>query len=143
MAIKIGQKVRVKDWDDIPERLKNEVSDDLSWGRGRAKVCGQTGRVVDVIYSNLNKQFVYRFRADGSKYVSHILFDEECFDIIYDGLRCNIFRDGERVYAQIVNADGVALRSAYGYIKNDTELGFVQAASYALKRLYEEMREAE
>lgn len=52
----IGDRVRVRDYEDFPEHMKNSAC---------AKVAGKEGEIIDVLWSHSNNCTFYKIQLDG------------------------------------------------------------------------------
>lgn len=134
MEFNIGDRVRVRQYDDIPEELRN---------RGLGKSSGRDGEIVDILWSNAKDTYVYRIQFDGCDMPSRTDFVEGTFDLISELEKAEYTYEFEyaenlviaRLYE--IKADSRKLVArGHGHIFHDGVLGIAQAASYALKRIY-------
>ena len=84
MKFNIGDRVRVKDYEEIATSLKKrKTEDDPSvWNAGKAKCCGLTGEIVDAMYSNAYDKYIYRIHFDGQENRSRADFTEEALELL-------------------------------------------------------------
>ena len=137
MEFNIGQIVKVKNYDSIPDDMKKTF----------AKACGKNGVIVDKITSQASGTTTYKLMLDGRQTVSLINFPPETLEI----------NNRKISYSVEINiCDNVAVASLYevdddfgkneiarghGHIIHDGALGVAQATSYAFKRLYQKIAE--
>lgn len=137
MEFNIGNRVRIKAYEDLPEEIKN---------RGLGKSAGKDGEIVDVMYSNLKDCYVYRIRFDNYDYPSKTDFPEGSFDLISELEKSKYTYEFEflenlvvaRLYEEVGDQRYEVARG-HGHIFHDGVLGIAQASSYALKKIYEEL----
>ena len=135
----IGDRVRVKEYSDIPEGLRT---------KGVARLHGCVGTIVDKLYSEGNQGYVYSIQLDDYEVKSKKMWraemlepcDEEVsygFEFEYlDNVVVAIFYEyGEDSKTEIARG--------HGHIIHEGAVGIAQAASYALKRLYFKMTDKE
>ena len=134
MAFNIGDRVRVRQYDDIPEEFRN---------RGLGKSSGKDGEIVDILWSNAKNAYVYRIHFDGCDMPSRTDFVEGTFDLISELERAQYDYEFDYlenlVVASLYEIKGDARKlvaRGHGHIFHDGVLGIAQAASYALKRIY-------
>ena len=139
MEFKIGDKVRVRPYEKLPEEIKN---------KGLSKAAGKDGEIVDVMYSNVRGCNVYRIRFEGYDRPSNTLFPEGAFDLVSE-LEAPTYTYEIEVLENLVVArlyqveDGkkTEVAKGHGHIFHDGAYGVAQAASYACKRLWFEVEE--
>lgn len=145
MAFNIGEQVRVKRYDEIPDTAKANIvgGDPHLWSKGKSRNGGKTGRVVDKLYSEAYDCFIYRVVLDGFDKPSRSVFTDECIEAITGdptSFRFDIQRVGEKIRAILyrTQADGTEseVGVGYGYILHEGMKGIAQAASYAMKMIY-------
>lgn len=137
MEFNINDRVRVRQYDDIPEVLRN---------RGLGKSAGKDGEIVDIMWSNAREAYVYRIQFDGCDMPSRTDFIEGTFDLISELEKAEYTYEFEYaenlVIARLYEIKGDAkklIARGHGHIFHDGVLGIAQAASYALKRIYKDL----
>ena len=136
----IGDRVRVKPYDELPDMVRTKST---------APLCGKDGEVVDIVYSNAKHCLFYTIHLDGYDKPSHKLFTEDSIDLVPEEktyfYRHEIEYLEDVVVARLfeVDTDGnkVEIAKGHGHIIHDGALGIAQAASYALKRIWFELSE--
>ena len=145
MAFNIGDRVRVKRYDEIPQTFKAKRlgGDPHLWNNGKARSGGNVGEVVDKLYSEAYECNVYKVRFDGKTLPSHSQFTDDCIEYIRDGktrvsIEIDVTDDMVTVNMCRQNDDGkkVSVASGHGYIYSEDLEGIAQAASYACKMLW-------
>lgn len=134
MEFNIGDQVRVRRYDDIPDELRN---------RGLGKSAGKDGEIVDILWNNAKDAYVYRIHFEGCDMPSRTDFVEGTFDLISELEKAEYTYEFEYaenlVIARLYEIKGDARKlvaRGHGHIFHDGVLGIAQAASYALKRIY-------
>lgn len=133
MEFNIGDRVRVRRYNDIPDSIKN---------KGIGKSAGKDGEIVDVMYSNAKDCYVCRIRFDENARPSHTDFPEGSFDLISELEQATYTYEFEylenvvvaRLY-EIKRDEKTEIGLAHGHIFHRGAFGIAQAASYALKRI--------
>lgn len=145
MNFNIGDRVRVKNWDEIDDELKvkNTNCDPRYWTPGKAKNCGLVGTVVDKLYSEAFGLFIYTVKFDGMDIASRSQFDENSI-VPISQKQYNVYIDqqGDRVFAELVESDGdteILIDKKFGRINHEGAYGYAQAASYALLKIYKNL----
>ena len=131
----IGDRVRVKPYDELPDMVRTKST---------APLCGKDGEVVDIVYSNAKHCLFYTIHLDGYDKPSHKLFTEDSIDLVPEEktyfYRHEIEYLEDVVVARLfeVDTDGnkVEIAKGHGHIIHDGALGIAQAASYALKQIW-------
>ena len=147
MEFNIGNRVRVKDYKEIPSDKKALVTggDPTIWNAGKAKTSGKVGTIVDKMYSERYSMFVYRIQFDGQDVPSNAQFDadsiepytEEVPEYSWDiEVTDNIAI--VRMYATIGGVKSEVTRG-HGHLIHEGIEGIAQAVSYAFKRIYTEI----
>jgi hypothetical protein len=137
MEFKIGDRVKVKKYDSLPEEIKN---------KGLGKSAGKEGEIVDIMYSNVKDCFIYRIRFDGCAMHSQTDFLDGTFDIVPDKDKPTYeygfeFLDNlvvARLY-EIIGETKTEICKGHGHIFHDGVLGVAQASAYALKKILESL----
>lgn len=139
MEFNIGERVRIRKYENIPASAQN---------KGIAKNSGNDGEIVDKLWSAARDQMVYRIHFDGMPRPSKTDFAEGTFDRISD-LMARVTYSHEFEYLDKVvvaiffetDAEGnkTEIARGHGHIIHEGALGIAQASAYALKKLYEKM----
>lgn len=140
MKYEIGTRVRTKSYYDLPQEMRIRG--------GISKVCGLDGEIIDRLYSESRGDYVYRIRFDGVRIASTAQFMDGSFYVIEED-PCPVTYMHKFEYLENlvvahfyeVYEDGtqVEIAKGHGHIFHDGALGIAQAASYALKKLYQNM----
>ena len=133
MEFKIGDRVRVRRFEDIPDEVKN---------KGMGKSAGKDGEIVDIMYSNAKDCYMYRIQFDGKATHSQTDFPEGSFDLISELEQATYTYEFEYaenlVIARLYETKGdekTEIGIGHGHIFHGGVFGIAQAASYALKRI--------
>lgn len=133
MEFNIGDRVQVREYAEMPDYCKN---------KGIAKLHGLVGTIVDKLASEASNGFLYRVRFDNSSRPSTTMFTDEQLHILLP-INLDEYSFKYEILDNVVVArffDGeTELGRGYGHIIHDGALGIAQAASYALKKLYQNM----
>lgn len=135
----VGDKVIVRSFDSIPKaRIKDVAGDDpMLWSRRKAVVCGKTATVSDAYNSEKYGTRVYRLRIEGSKTDSTSLFLGEDLTPYSEEARWKIkFGTLQGIVTARLFIDGEEVCEGYGRVYSDDAVGYVQAASWAMKKLW-------
>ena len=138
MEFNIGDKVRVRPYEKLPENIKS---------KGLARLAGNEGEIVDVMYSNAKECYVYKIHFDGFDRASNAVFPEGSFDIVSQPAATYTYEIEAlenlvvaRLY-QVEDGKKTEVAKGHGHIFHDGAYGVGQAASYACKRLWFELEE--
>lgn len=134
MEFNIGERIRIRAYEDMPESVRD---------KGAARGSGKDGEIIDKLWSAARDCMVYRIQFDGVPYASKTLFSEGQFDRISDLMRVSYvyeFDNCDNVVIAIfyeVDRDGnkTEIARGHGHIIHEGALGIAQASSYALKRI--------
>ena len=139
MEYNIGERVRIRRWEDIPAEIGN---------KGYAKCALKEGEIVDKLWSAARDCMIYLIQFDGQDRVSRTHFVEGTFDRLSD-LKKKITYTFEFDYLENVtvvrlyelDGDGnkTEIGKGHGHLIHDGALGIAQSASYALKRIYKDL----
>ena len=135
----VGDKVIVRAYDTIPRaRIKDVAGDDpMLWSKRKAVVCGKVATISDAYNSEKYGVRVYRIRIDGSKTDSSSLFLDEDLMPFSDEARWEIkFEKAENLVIARFYIDGEEVCTGHGHVFYEGAEGFVQAASYSMKKLW-------
>lgn len=133
MEIKIGDRVHVRYYNDIPEDIRH---------KGLGKHAGHEGTIVDILHSGARDCEVYRILFDGTSRPSRTDFIESTFDLVKQELATYSyeFEFAENlVVARLYETKGdrkKMVARGHGHIFHDGALGIAQAASEALKQIW-------
>lgn len=148
MAFNIGDRVRVKDYDEIPDdlKVKNADGNPSLWSVGKSKCCGQKGEIVDIMYSTAYEKYIYRIHFDGYTERSRADFTEEALELLQEDEVTYHFETDfaeDNVVIVIMYEDNEdsskEIARGHGHIIHDGALGIAQATSYAMYKLYKRM----
>lgn len=136
--LKIGDRVRVKEYCDIPESLQS---------RGFARLCGEVGTISDKFYSEGQKCYVYSIEFDNFA-TSRKLWKAELLDMYDEGVSYDYeFEYLDNVVVAILyefrEESKTEIARGHGHIIHEGAVGIAQAASYALKRIYYKLADME
>lgn len=140
MEFNIGERVRVRRYEDIPEDIKS---------KGFVKNVGKDGEIVDKLWSAAEDRMVYRIYFDGMLKASATLFPEGTFDRISDLVRVSYVYEFDNLDNVVVarfyevDADGnkTEIARGHGHLIHTGALGIAQASAYALKRIWKDLEE--
>ena len=138
MEFNIGERVRIRAYEDMPEAVKD---------KGAARGSGKDGEIIDKLWSAANDCMVYRIRFDGVPYASKTLFIDGQFDRISDLMKVSYvyeFDNCDNVVIAIfyeVDRDGnkTEIARGHGHLIHEGALGIAQASAYALKRIWQKL----
>lgn len=144
MAFNIGDQVRIKRYDEIPQAAKSKKigSNPHLWNCGKARLCGMVGRVVDKLYSEAYDCNVYRVHFDGMDKPSYTSFVDDNMEPFKEGRPEVSFEtkiSGDTVIVEMYRKSGAnkdLVSSGHGYIYSEGLEGIAQAAAYALKMIW-------
>ena len=137
MSYQIGEIVRVKDKEELGQ-AENRLFASKASVRS-----GETGVIVDRLYSEANNCYVYSIKFEGECVASKARFTEDEIEYpiyIAPDIEVKVQRDGRQMVA-IMYEDGKEIGRAYGGIKYDNHIGIAQATSFAMKSLYYKFKE--
>lgn len=133
MELKIGDRVKVKEYAQIPEDLRTKAI---------AAMSGDVGTVVDKLYSEYNEGYVYRVKFDVCDKISSKMWTEDFLDKFEEHpteYKYEFVVEDSVVVAflyEIVGDKKTLIARGHGHIMHNGALGIAQASSYALKRIY-------
>lgn len=136
MEFKIGDRVKVNYYNELPDSLKN---------RSVGRLCGKSGKVVDKLWSVSKDCTVYKVLLDGKTVASSIDFTEDSISLIRLTLNKGEsfkyeFDYCDNVVVAVLYEDSILgkkeVARGHGHIIHEGVEGIAQAASYALKRIY-------
>jgi hypothetical protein len=139
MEFNIGERARIRRYEDMSDSVKH---------KGIAKNAGNDGEIVDKLWSAARDQMVYRIQFDGFDRYSKTDFVEGTFDRISD-LKARKTYTYEfdflenvtvaRLYEVDEDGNKTEIAKGHGHLIHDGALGIAQSASYALKRIYQDL----
>ena len=127
----IGDRVRVRDYNDIPEEHRTQ---------GISKMCGEIGTIEDVFYSEGKKCNLYVIHFDNYN-KSTKLWKEELLEEVDDSVSYEYeFEYLEKVVVarlyEVTEDSKTEIAKGHGHIIHEGVIGIAQASAYALKRIY-------
>ena len=136
MEFNIGERVRVIPYDEIPEQGRN---------RRLGMLAGCEGKIVDKMYSEAKEGYVYRIHLDGYDRPSRCDFLGDSLELVVEE-EVEYFHEFEyleklvvaRLY-KVEDGEMVEIAKGHGHIFHDGAYGVAQAASYALKRICDDL----
>lgn len=136
----IGDRVRIRPYEELPEDVKNKATSPL---------CGKDGEIVDIVYSNAKHRLYYVLHIDGFDKPSSKMFTDDCLDLVPEEVPATYRYDFDYldnvVVAKFIEVDGdgneTELARAHGHIIHEGALGIAQAASYAMKHIWYKLAE--
>lgn len=133
----IGDRVRIKDYADLPEECRNA---------GFAKTCGKEGEIVDMIWSRVKQAGLYRICFDGNDRASRADYPEGSFELLPPEEEATYgfeFDYADNVVVAIFyeyqGEEKTELARGHGHIIHEGAIGIAQATSYAVKRCYDKV----
>lgn len=145
MEYNIGQKIKVKTWEELPVEMKTNDSVDGNpkmWTKGKARNCGRVGVITDKLYSEAHDCFVYHIRFNGQNLDSKSSYTQEALLPIAeeeDGNWRYEFGISEDVVVVTLYEGDREVMKGHAHLLHDGVVGYAQAASYALKKIYEKL----
>lgn len=137
MEFKIGERVKVKNYEDIPVGEKNK-----KWGQ----LAGIEGEVIDKMWSEAKNCTLYKVHLDGFANPSACEFtanaltlavsSEVDYEYEFEILENLVIA---RLYEVNVYGQKVEIGKGHGHIFHNGAYGVAQASSYALKRICEDL----
>lgn len=132
MEFNIGDRVRIKRYEDLPEVCK-----------GCGKLCGKDGEIVDKLWSGAKGCNIYKIHLDGYDKPSSIDFPANAIDLVSELEKKSYDYEFEylsnvvvaRLY-EITETSKTEIARGHGHIIHEGAAGIAQAASYALKKIY-------
>ena len=139
MEFNIGDRVRVKKYEDLPEQMRS---------RGFARLCGCDGEIVDKLWSGAKGCTIYRILFDGSDRPSSIDFLTKSVDLISELDKKTYFYEFDYLdnvvvarFYEVEDDQKVEIARGHGHIIHEGAKGIAQAASYALKKIHQKFTE--
>lgn len=135
MIFNIGDRVKGKDYEHLPNHMKNP---------GVARLCDKGAIVSDRLYSEAKGAYIYKLTIDGYDVASSVAFPEDALETaLKPALYEHEFEYLENLvivrFYQIVDGEKMEISRGHGHIFHEGAYGVAQAASYALKRIAQNM----
>lgn len=135
MELNIGDRVRVKEYTDIPEQARN---------KGIARLAGCEGEIIDKLVSSATRCTIYKLQLDDYSLPSKADFTEDTIEFVPEEDEPQYDYEFEYlenlVVARLYEINGdekVEIAKGHGHIFHDGVVGIAQASSYALKKILE------
>lgn len=133
---KVGDRIRIKKYDDIPEEFRN---------KGIARLCDKVGTIEDKLYSENSDGYVYKIKLDDHRGTSRILYTEDIFkpysenkpeydyeiEILDNVVVVRLYEEFGSIKEEVARG--------HGHIIHEGALGIAQATSYATKNILEKL----
>lgn len=134
MEFHIGDRVRHKTFEELPEDIKIE---------GKGKMSGKIGVIKDRMFSESVGDFLYEVKFDDYK-TSHKLYTQRHLAAYNDNVSyCHEFEYLENVvvarFYEVRDDVKKEIGRGHGHIIHEGAIGIAQASSYALKKIYESL----
>ena len=130
----IGDRVRIKPYEELPERMKTP---------GISKLAGKGAVINDRLYSEASGAYTYILTIDGYEKKSSVQFPEETINTIEPVTYTHEidYLDNIVIARFYEVRDGVKteLERGHGHIIHNDAYGVAQATSFALSRLAKKM----
>lgn len=132
----IGDIVRIKPREEMPADIQTTRVTSL---------CGLEAEIIDRLWSESEERGLYRVRLTGAQTVPVALFPEEALDLVVDEPveYAHEFEYLDTVvvarFYEVRGGERTEIAKGHGHIIHDGAYGIAQAASYALKRIYQSM----
>ena len=132
MEFHIGDRVRHKTYEELPDKIKTE---------GKGKMGNKVGTIVDRLFSESEGDFLYAVKFDDYNesrklYSQHhlALYSEATYCLEFDYLDNVVVARFYEVRDDVKKEIG----RGHGHIIHEGAYGIAQAASYALKKIYDQ-----
>lgn len=127
MDFKIGDKVRVVSYEELPAERKN---------KGVARACDRESVIIDKLFSSKENRYIYKVQLHAYNEPSSISFTDDMLAPTGGGndLRLKVAIEPDGVSLELYRGD-VRLRRSFGRLLYDGEYGVAQAVSWAAKLL--------
>lgn len=134
----IGDRVRIRDYNDIPEEHRT---------RGISKMCGEIGTIEDVFYYGSKKCNLYVIQFDNYN-KSTKLWRAELLEEVDGGVSYEYEFDYlENVVVaklyEVTEDSKTEIARGNGHIIHEGVIGIAQAAAYAMKKIYYKLADEE
>lgn len=139
MDYKIGDRVRVKLYENLTGEMKN---------KGVARIAGKCGEVVDKLWSESNGCVFYKLKLDDYSTPSRANFLEDSIELVPEQEEPTYTYEFEmlenlvvaRLY-EVTEGGKTEIAKGHGHIFHDGVYGIAQASSYALKRIMQALED--
>ena len=119
--------------------MEFNIGDRVKVNNNKAENHGMVGTVADKLFSSGHRKYLYTIKFDDSIRTSSVFYDDVSLES-YEGLE-KLYYDfevaGNVVIARLIDDHGNELQRGHGHIIHEGIKGFTQAASYALKKIFE------
>lgn len=133
---RIGDRVIIRAYEDVPVESRT---------KGMARLSGKKGTIVDKLYSECCDSFVYVIKFDDFDIPSKKMWTEDLFYLLLEiPVKYEYEFDylEDVVVAKLYEVKGetkTEIERGHGHIIHEGAKGIAQAASYALKKIFEKM----
>lgn len=132
----IGQIVKIKKYDQLPPELQTQKFKGLA---------GFEGEIIDRLHSEALQTYVYTLRLTGAKTIPTMLFPEDALLELAEEDPVEYTHEIEYldnvvlvIFYEVKNGKKTELARGHGHIIHKGAQGIAQAASYAMKRCYDQ-----
>lgn len=134
--MKIGDKVKIKDFEQLPERLQDIKHKGLA---------GKEAEILDSLDSEAQGCRLYRVRLTGAGTIPAALLPEEALEPADDAVYSHVIEYLDNLvlvrFYEIKGDQTREIGRGHGHIIHAGALGIAQATSYAMRRVYEQIAE--
>lgn len=126
---KINDRVTVLVYNELPKAKRKT---------GIGKVCGKSGRIIDIALSAATNEYYYTVKIDGFKSESSIKFTDDMFVKEKEKtFHFEVITERNIVIARLLDEEDNIIAEGHGHIFNSTSAErYAQAASYAFTKLW-------
>ena len=138
MEFNIGERVRIRAYEDMPEGIRN---------KGVARNSGKDGEIVDKLWSAAKDCMCYHIKLDGMAVVSNVMYTEGMFDRISD-LLTKVSYEWEfeylesvvvAIFYEVFDGSRTEIARGHGHHIHKGADGVCQASSYAVKEAWKKL----
>lgn len=134
MEFKVGDRITVKQYADIPKMHKS---------RAVGKLCGRSGKIINVLM-DANGEALYIIHLDGYAAESKKLWSGDCLINEVTAQYSWTFEVLDNVVVGVmfetVGNRKTEITRGHGHLIHEGSVGIAQAASYALKKAFENLK---
>ena len=125
--------------------MEFNIGDRVKVNNEHAENHGMVGTVADKLFSSGHRKYLYTIKFDNSIRTSSVFYDDVSLEH-YESLE-KLYYDfevaGNVVIARLIDDHGNELQRGHGHIIHEGIKGFTQAASYALKKIFEKYNDGQ
>lgn len=142
MKFKVGDKVRIRQWDDMEKEFGTDASGSIkccgTFTKGMRELCGKKATISD-IYGAFSKNVSLKYFENCEGIETNWCYSTDMLEPVEDDTEIVISKDGKEVRA-VFKANGRIVKESVAKCHPDDKFNFKTGAEIAFSRLFEKKK---